>query len=212
MLNKLLDKLFSASGTRTRIIKEYGSASGTLINATATGTTVIIRPTKAAITGLDQSALLKSCNMPDDGWKITALSNQSSPIRTRTLEPASLVRALSGSVYAYNRSPTIDVELSVLANSVDYYNLTILGDLYRELNAPLVDMDVIPASAPGMNITFSKGVMISYDSGFSIQSNARISDKTFVFAFGDVLRPQIEQQQFNSERYSLSDPLSFIGI
>lgn len=201
---------------RDRMLIEYGGRPDNLINATATGTQLILRPSlNIENTGLDEFF----STVPDAQVYITAFAPVANPVRVHDLSCGGMKRALSGRPYAYRKKPLIEVDVTVIGNSVDYYRLMMLEAFYGGYShkgeaitgIPLLEMQIVPASAPGLALTFEDGMMVQGNPGVTITNNPRIDDKTFSFQFGKVTPPSESDQKYGMG--TLSSMIGFdVGI
>lgn len=193
-----------------RILAAYGNRGGTLVNATGTGAELIISPMNDTENGSNGNAtdLTKFFNTfgGDGKLHITSLAPVANPIRTHDASIGGIKRALSGRVYGYRKKPVFEVDVTVIGNSIDYYRLMMLGQYYlnydKQEKLPLLSMLMVFASAPGLTIEFSDGMLTTDNPGVSITNNPRIEDKTFSFQFGAVSAPSESEQKYGNPMIS----------
>lgn len=187
-----------------RILEAYGRNKGAVINSTGTGTKVIIGPSPERSTAFED--FFKEYG---GSLIISEFSSGGSPIRPHPAACCGVKRALDGTLTTFGKMAGVEIDLTVIGNSEDYYKLTRLYNIYRKatnnrargvgynLNTDKIWMTIVANSAPGMNLVYNRGVMIEGDPGFALNGNASIGDKTFSFSFEDVTDPEVSKQKFD---------------
>lgn len=211
----------SATEARDRILDRYGTRSGSLLNVTGTGTELVLwipaelrEPYKDALDGI----------FADNGeLHISAFAPGGRPISPHPISLGGTKRALSGKLYAYGRMPTIEIDVTVVGNSVDYYKLSMLSAFYARLTNkgglstgwtnradgsmsqvnveksefPYLSMRYNAFSAPGSNVTIVGGMITECEPLMGLDGNAKISDRTFSFEFAAMDTPSWSAQKYD---------------
>lgn len=124
-----------------------------------------------------------------EGFTITAWADDQPPVDSQNIETAGYGMGPNGDMVVWQKPAALVANYSVVPNSTDDKNLSILHEANRISKAKgIAPMDVITATAvyqDGRVVTLSQGIISSGPAAPAGTQEGRLSSRTFGFVFED---------------------------
>lgn len=144
----------------------------------------------ADVSGFGLKALLVATGSFPAGFPITAFADDSDPIEMESIAIADKAMGLNGDLVTWSKATPIPVNISVIAETVDDLNLTILATANKVGKLAIGAKDVINLTLVypnGKIINLNNGKMTDAPFGSSVQSQGRLKGKTYKFVFESIV-------------------------
>jgi len=128
------------------------------------------------------------------GITLSAWADDQPPLESADIQVADSAMGPNGNLVIWQKPAVIPVTLSVIPNSEDDRNLTLLLEANRiSKNKGLVPLDIITAVGvyqDGRTITLSQGIIMSGPAAPSGSQDGRLNSRRFGFSFEDKTETQ----------------------
>lgn len=125
------------------------------------------------------------------GLSLTYFSDDGDSIDIPTVEVASSAMGLNGDLLVWNKSSPLNINLSIIPNTPDDRNLSILTEANRYVRGKRMVRDTISLTisyADGRTLQFGGGRIMSGSIGNGVTSAQRLRTSTYNFTFESLLR------------------------
>jgi hypothetical protein len=142
-----------------------------------------------SIFGLEANVV--ASNTFPNGVNITAFANDGDPLDSPDLEVADMAMGPNGDTITWTRPQLIEISTTLIPQSDDDVNMTILLDANRVEKGKTSAQDeitIVWTYPNGMTVTCSDGKMVTGPVVQSGTSEGKAKSKRFAFKFGKVVR------------------------
>lgn len=125
------------------------------------------------------------------GIPITQFADDADPFDAPSIQVRDKAMGVNGDLITWSKATPIMLSLSVVPNSEDDYNLSVLLESNRVGKGKLGARDVVSVTAiypDGQAISFTEGTITDGSPANSPSSAGRLKSKTYQFAFENVNR------------------------
>lgn len=138
------------------------------------------------ITGFGAVVTIKASNTFPVGFVITQFADDADPIDILSLQAGDSTMGLNGDLISWSKANPIKASISVVPNSIDDINLSILFEANRVGKGKQGAKDIITLNIVypfGNFVNLTNGIITDGMPGNSISTEGRLKSKTYSFSF-----------------------------
>lgn len=132
------------------------------------------------------TVVIQADNTFPTGFPLTAFADDSDPLAIPTAEAASVAMDVNGNLVSWSTPQPQEVSISVLPDSWEDYNLSIIleANMARRGRRPAGDLiTMVVQYGNGAVTTARNGKILSGPRANAVNSSGRMGSKTYTFAF-----------------------------